>query len=171
MLAAIVVFFKQFKELKKFKFYWSSIPIGILTILIWVGLDSFYPYQSTSEFNPMVFPTGMMITLVIFRILGAVIVASFAEEMFIRSFLIRFFVDPRKWEKVKVGTFTWLSFLITVIFFGFAHDRWLVGIITGVIFTLVLYWKKDLWACIQTHSVANLVLAIYILYTQSWGFW
>ena len=165
------LFFKNFKELKKFKFYWHSILGGILIIVIWVGLDTLYPFRSTSEFNPALFPAAMMITLTIFRIISAVVVASFVEEIFIRSFLIRFFIEPYNWQKVKIGTYTLFSFLVTMIFFGFAHDRWLVGIITGIILNLLLYWKKDIWLCIESHSIANIVLAIYVLYTQSWGFW
>ena len=171
MLFTLFILFKEFKELKKFKFYWDSIFWGILIIVVWVGMDKLYPFISTSEFNPTIFPTGIMIALVAFRIIGAVIVASFTEELFIRSFLVRFFVDSKNFEKVKIGTYTLFSFLVTVLFFGFAHDRWLVGIITSIILNGFLYLKKDLWLCIQTHSVANLVLAIYVLYTQSWGFW
>ena len=99
------------------------------------------------------------------------IIAAVVEELVIRSWLIRFIVDPNKWDKVKIGTYTFLSFAITVAFFGFAHNRWLVGIISGIIFNLWLYYRKDIFSCIQAHASANLFLALYVVLTQAWYFW
>jgi membrane protease YdiL (CAAX protease family) len=48
---------------------------------------------------------------------------------------------------------------------------WPAAIITGALFNLVAYRTRSLAACVLTHAITNLVLAIYILRTGQWGFW
>ena len=52
-----------------------------------------------------------------FRVLGAVVVVAFMEEIFWRGFLIRW-MDNRDFKRVPIGTFSWKSFGITVLFFS-----------------------------------------------------
>ena len=59
-----------------------------------------------------------------FRVVGAVLVVPVMEELFWRSFLIRWLVNE-DFRSVPVGTFTWSSFLITTAFFGLEHDQWI----------------------------------------------
>ena len=105
-----------------------------------------------------------------------VIVAAVIEELFMRSFLIRLFID-RDFEKVKIGKFTWLSFIITTALFGLRHgsaiigSRLVAGLATGALFNLWLYYRKDIFSCIQCHAAANLFLAIFTLITQNWMLW
>lgn len=42
------------------------------------------------------------------------------------------------------GKFTWLSFILIVIFFGLEYDRWLVGMVAGAMNNGLLYQKKNL---------------------------
>ncbi len=58
------------------------------------------------------------------RIFGASIVIPLMEELFCRSFLIRWVVNP-DFEKVVFGTFTLGSFASTVVVFGLEHNLWL----------------------------------------------
>ena len=106
-----------------------------------------------------------------------VIVAAVIEEIFMRSFLIRFFIKGPDFEKGKIGKFTWLSFIFTTVIFGFLHgstiigSRLVAGLATGALFNLWLYYRKDIFSCIQCHAAANLFLAIFTLITQNWGLW
>ena len=70
-------------------------------------------------------------------------------------------------------TFTWKSFLITSVAFCFEHQPadWPAALLTGALFNLVAYRTKSLAACVLTHAVTNLALAIYVLQTRQWGFW
>jgi len=148
-----------------------SIVVGLVVFVIWVLPDGLYPHLGESEFNPFVFESRSVIVFLIgFRLVGAVLVVPIFEELFWRSFLIRWIVDP-DFKKVAIGRFTWLSFGATVLFFGLEHHRWLVGLAAGAIYNGLLYRQKKLWPCIVAHAVTNLALGIYVLVTQQWGFW
>ena len=168
-VGAIIYFWKQYDEIKV-KFDFMSWIVGLVLIAIWIGLEFLYTGTKT-DFNPFTLSSPLSWIVLISKLIGMVVVAAVVEELFIRSFLARLFIDPNKWEKVPIGTFSWMSFIITVIIFGFMHDRWIVGIISGIIFNLWLYYKKDMFACIQCHASANLFLAIYAILTHSWFLW
>ncbi len=178
-LAVIAYFWKQYKEIKA-KFDPAAWLMGLGLILIWIGFDLAarhfgwnFAYQGNIAdfeiFNP--FNTQFPFILIAAKLIGMVIVAAVVEELFIRSFLIRFFVDSNKWDKLPIGTFSWLSFILTVAIFGFMHAMWINGIIAGIIFNLWLYYRKDIFSCIQCHASANLFLIIYVLITADWFLW
>ena len=66
---------------------------------------------------------------------------------------------------------TWFSFIAVVVLFGLEHHRFVVGIIIGILFNLLMIWRKKLACCVFAHAVTNLGLAIYVLTTGSWAFW
>ena len=105
-----------------------------------------------------------------FRIAGAVLVVPLMEELFWRSFLIRYIID-KNFDSVRMGTFTWASFLITAVLFGFEHNYILAGIMAGVFYNLLLYKTRSLAQCVLAHAVTNLALAIYVVSTGKWQFW
>jgi len=110
------------------------------------------------------------IVWICFRMIGAIIVIPIMEELFWRSFLIRYLIDPG-FKSVPIGKFSWLSLIATVVLFGVEHNQWLPGIIAGIIYTLLLYRTKSLFACIVAHSVTNLALGVYVLFTHQWIYW
>jgi hypothetical protein len=59
------------------------------------------------------------------------------EELFWRSFLIRYITDIN-FEKDPIGTFTWGSFLLTVVLFGAEHNYIYAGIMVGAVYNLIL---------------------------------
>ncbi|MBD3248891.1 CAAX prenyl protease-related protein [Candidatus Woesearchaeota archaeon] len=165
----LLYYIKDYRELK-FRLDFLAIALGIIIFIIWIGLEGIYPLLSISSFNPYNLSNVLVIPMIVIRLIGAVFIASFVEELFIRSFLIRFFIDT-DFEKVPIGKYTFFSFAVTVLFFGLSHNRWLPGLITGAILTLLLYKRKNIGSCIIAHAAANLCLGVYVLATQSWIFW
>lgn len=154
-----------------FKSLILSVLIGLLAFVVWVIPEGMYPVLGESEFNPFIFQeTWIVYPLIIFRIVGAVLVVPIFEELFWRSFLIRWIID-QDFKTVAIGKFTWLSFVVTVILFGLEHNRWLVGLGAGALYNGLYYHQKSLWPCIIAHSVTNLILGIYVLQTGQWSFW
>lgn len=162
-----------YSELKERRLDLLALLAGALIFALWVGLDGHYPMFSSasSYYNPTVFGTELQIILLSVRLVGSVLVAAVIEELFVRSFLLRFLIDPDKWADVPVGTYTLGSFVVVVLFFGFAHFQWLPGILTGIILNLLLYKRKNIYSCVQAHAIANLMLFLYVIYTGSWFFW
>ena len=95
-----------------------ALLVGVLIFAWWVGLEGHYPLFSgaSNHFDPSVFGTGMLIILLSLRLVGSVLVAAFIEELFCRSFLMRYVIDPEKWADIPVGTYTFASFVVVALF-------------------------------------------------------
>ncbi len=143
-----------------------SIVVGLVAIAIWIALDPYYPKLGHAE----VFDPGRNWAFIVVRVAGAVIVVPFMEELFWRAFLIRWLVNE-DFKQVPVGTFTWLSFGITVALFGGEHHEWLAGLICGALYNWLLYKRKDVFSCVVAHAVSNAALAAWVLARGDWKFW
>jgi uncharacterized protein len=161
--ALIIIFRKNFSF--KLKFDSLALLFGVIIFLVWVAIDLVpYPHPESEPFMPDS-------SLQVFLRLGVLfLLAPIVEEFFTRFFLMRAIID-KDWSKVREGTFTWASFIITVLFFGFSHNMWLAGLVSGILFNLLYYMRNDIGSCVQAHMYANMSLGIYILATKSWGFW
>jgi hypothetical protein len=174
-VAACLYYYRNvYIELKasyKIQELFIAVGIGIMVFVIWILPEVLYPVLGSSSFNPYEISNPMLIYISIaFRIAGAVIVVPVFEELFWRSFLIRWIIN-QDFKNVQIGIYTLQSFIITVLFFGIEHHRWLVGIVAGIIYNLLLYKYKNIRLCIVSHAVTNLCLAIYVLMSGQWSFW
>ncbi|TAL55395.1 MAG: CAAX prenyl protease-related protein [Nanoarchaeota archaeon] len=142
-----------------------GIAAGVLIAVIWIALEGHYPYFLGT---PDIIPTD--IPYLAMRFLNSILLAPVIEEFFTRYFLNRI-IQEKDWKKVPIYRFTAASFIITALFFGLSHSRWLPGIITGIILNLLLIKTKKLEECIIAHATANLALGIYVISTHSWIFW
>lgn len=163
-IALLLLYFHPFYQFK-LKVDTLSIMVGALIAVLWVGLEGFYPQMGSSS---SFIPTNM--EELVTRLFLFILIAPVIEEFFVRNFLARYLLN-QKWQKVPLGKFSAMSFLITVAFFGLSHNRWLPGIITGILLNWLIMKQKNMNSVIVAHGTANLLLAIYILYTQSWHFW
>jgi CAAX prenyl protease-like protein len=180
ILRTVIVGFILFKFRKKYielsniggVFDGMAILLGTIIFALWIGLEGRFPtiYSSNIHYDPTNFTREVMMLLILIRLLGSVLVAPIIEELFIRSFLMRYIIDP-DWEKVPIGIYTFSSFLIVTLFFGFSHFRWLPGVITAALLNLLLYKKKNIIPCIVAHASANLFLLIYVVHTNSWFYY
>jgi uncharacterized protein len=109
---------------------------------------------------------------IVFRFLRLVLVVPLLEEIFWRGFLLRFLVNEN-FDDVPFGKFSWLSFTIVALAFGFSHPRadWPAAMLTGMLYNWVAYRTKSLSTCVLTHAVTNLLLGLWIMKTGQWGFW
>lgn len=154
-----------------FVFSWTAIISGVLVFFIWIGMDSLYPHIGHSEFNPFQEASGNAVYAIIaFRLIGACLVVPVMEEVFWRSFALRFLIKS-DFKSVPLGKFSWYSFIIITLLFGFEHHEWLSGIVSGIIYAGILYQSKNLFVPILSHAITNLLLGIYVIYTQQWSFW
>jgi len=170
-VGAILYYYRKSYPEITLKVLWIAPLVGILVFIVWVLPKGWYPQIGSSQFNPYTFGKGgISYILIAFRLIGAVIVVPIFEELFWRSFAIRWLINE-KFSSVPIGTFTWFSCTAIVLGFGFEHHRWLVGLLAGILYNGLLYYKKNLSDCIIAHAVTNLLLGIYVLLTQQWTFW
>ena len=160
-----------YTELARWRLDGTSVLIGVIIFLLWVGLEGLYPVFSSADvhYDPTIFDTATFGFLILTRFAGSVLVAPLIEELFCRSFLMRYAIDS-KWQDVPIGAYTLGSFIIVTLFFGFSHFRWLPGILTAILLNLLLYRTKNLSSCVVAHATANLLLLVYVVYTGEWGF-
>ncbi len=169
---AVVLWYyrKTYTEIRP-HFSWLAVVVGIVAFVLWVAPEGLYPQIGHSEFNPYgVDAAWKTYVLIAFRLTGAVILVPIFEELFWRSFAVRWLIQE-DFTTVPIGAFTWFSCCAVILAFGFEHHRWLVGLVAGVLYHALLYYKKDIFECILAHAVTNLLLGIYVLATQQWSFW
>ena len=172
--ALLVFFWREYQWQRPAKPAFT-IAVGILVFVLWIAPQQFLKFAPRLDgFNPDVFaanPAGYWGT-VIFRFLRLVLVVPLIEEIFWRGFLLRYPINE-DFEQVRFGTFSWLSFAIVTILFGFSHSvaDWPVAVLTGAIYNGVAYRAKSLSACVLAHATTNLLLGLWIMKTKEWGFW
>jgi uncharacterized protein len=179
VVVALVLFYfrKEYREfcwqdLVQGKQMAAALLVGLATCALWVVTDWTNPVSGVPQgFNPASFSEGpVRVLMTSTRIAGAVLVVPLMEELFWRSFLLRYLID-QDFESVPVGSFTWPSFLATTVLFGLEHHFIVAGMLAGAVYSLLLYRTRSLALCVLAHAVTNLALAGYVLYTGKWYFW
>lgn len=162
----------RLQDLRNLRSTASVVIVGLLTFAIWVSTDWILTLTPPpTGFNPMLLTHEVVrLMMTAFRFAGAVLVVPLMEELFWRSFLLRYLVDT-EFESVPIGYFTWSSFVISTILFGLEHHFFVAGMIAGVVYSVIVYKTKSIVQCVLAHTITNLALACYVLYTGKWYFW
>jgi len=149
-----------------------SVAAGLAVFAFWIRLD--LPWATIGKpagFDPNIYTDGSVRSaMTVFRLFGAVLVVPVMEELFWRSFLVRFIIS-HDFSKVPVGHFTWFSFLVSAVLFGLEHNLVVAGILAGIVYNALLFYTRSLSSCILAHAVTNLALGAYVLTTGRWYFW
>ena len=140
----------------------------------WLHLLGFQERED-SGFDPSFiqdsFWYGMTVAARFFRM---VVIVALVEEIFWRGFLMRYLVDiDGDFWKAKFGTYTHLSFGVTLLLFMLIHSPadYLGALIYGSLAGWVAIRTKSLAACVWMHALANLLLGVFIMATKNWGLW
>jgi CAAX prenyl protease-like protein len=165
---------RQVEELR-WTFSLEAVAVGVLVIVVWIGLDSFYPklMSAGKPWNPHAqFGEGSALAwfFVIARIAGSTLVVPGIEEMFYRSFLYRYIIS-QDFEKLSLRTFHWMSFLVTCTLFGLVHREWLAGILCGMAYQWLVLRRGHLGDAMTAHAISNLLLGLWVIYRGAWQFW
>jgi CAAX prenyl protease-like protein len=99
-----------------------------------------------------------------------VIVVPLVEELAFRGYLLRRLVSP-DFTSVPFVKFTWLSLMGSSLAYGLLHERWLAGVLAGLLFAFAQYRRGRLTDAVLAHAVTNLLLAVYAIEGQRWSLW
>jgi hypothetical protein len=143
---------------------------GLLVLVLWVNLDA--PWMTVGlgqGYNPT---TDGRIDwlLVAIRIAGAALVVPLMEELFWRSFLMRW-VEASDFEAVEPARVGLKGLLVSSLLFGFEHSLWLAGIVAGLAYAFLYMRYRNLWSAVLAHAVTNGVLGAWVVATGNWTFW
>jgi exosortase E/protease (VPEID-CTERM system) len=150
---------------------WQAPVIGILVFIIWMLLE---PNDSNSGMALLQslekLSGGWAAVWLVFRMFGSVVIVPIVEELAFRGYLIRK-LSAKDFENVPEGHFSWLSFLLSSLFFGLLHDRWFAGILAGMSYAIALYRRGHLGDAVVAHMTTNALIAIFVLTQGRWALW
>lgn len=151
--------------------WWAlSVGAGGLVWCLWIALDASWMVVGVpGGFNPT--DEGRLNwALIVVRLAGAALVVPVMEELFWRSFLLRWLVAPQ-FLAVAPARATLQAFVIAAVLFGVEHSQWLAGIVAGAVYAGLYMRSQNLWTAIVAHAVTNAVLGVWIIATKSWAYW
>jgi CAAX prenyl protease-like protein len=144
---------------------------GLLVLYLWINLSAgWMSVGQSAGYEPRGADGQLVWWLVAVRLAGAALVVPVMEELFWRSFLLRWQEHP-DFQTVTPAHVRIRSFVVTVILFGVEHNLWLAGMVAGVVYGLLYMRSNTLWSPILAHSVTNGLLGGWIIYTGNWGYW
>ena len=149
-----------------------AVAVGLLVFVLWIHLDAPWMQigQSSASFVPVDAQGRLQWPLIAVRWAGAALLVPVMEELFWRSFLMRWLqtpvfegLDPR-----RVGA---RAVLLSTFVFMLAHPLWLAAIIAGLAYALLYRQTGKLWTAVLSHAVTNGALGIWVVQTRQWQFW
>lgn len=173
----LVTFYGQYAELRgiravRARTWGLSLGTGVLVFAAWIALDQ--PWlrlgDAPAGFVPLRADGTLDVNLVALRLIGLAIVVPVMEELFWRSFLMRWLTN-QSFLSVEPRLVSRSAFLITAGLFALAHDLWLAGLVAGVAYNWVYMRSGTVWAPVIAHGITNALLGAYILRTGIWHLW
>jgi CAAX prenyl protease-like protein len=173
---ALGLLWPQFDELR---YSWRTatqdwllaLAVGAGIFLLWINLDQ--PWASIGEstgFDPRKATGKIDYALAAIRIAGASLVVPVMEELFWRSFIMRW-TEQTEFRSLPPQAVAWRGLLVSSVLFGFEHNLWLAGILAGLAYGLLYRRSGNLWSPIIAHAVTNFLLGCWVLYSGNWQFW
>ena len=162
----------DWRDLRRISETLLSLLLGLGVFILWINMDwVFTSSPPAAGFNPGLFQDPLIVNgLIISRLAGAVLVVPLMEELFWRSFMLRYLIDGQ-FMKISIGQFTWFSCIAGAVLFGLEHNLIWAGIMAGFAYNFLLYRTKSVVQCIFAHAVTNLALGIYVLVSGTWRLW
>ena len=147
--------------------------VGLVIFGEWILITPYTPSLPLGKrvaFDPTTLPQTQYALFIIFRLFGLAVMVPLMEELFWRSFLLRY-ITTEKFLSIPPWAFSWGAFAAVAAAFAFAHPEWLPALICAIAYGLLLRQTKSLFACLIAHSITNLTLGLYVLSTHNWMYW
>ena len=149
-----------------------AVGVGLAVFALWITLDA--PWMQIGEVSAAFVPIdadGRLIwPLIAVRWLGASLLVPVMEELFWRSFLMRWIQSPR-FEAVVPQQAGLKAIVLSTFVFTLAHTLWLAAAIAGLAYALLYKRTGKLWVPVIAHAVTNAALGVWVVRTQQWAFW
>lgn len=108
--------------------------------------------------------------LVACRLGGAALVVPLMEELFWRSYLMRW-LDKADFLAVYPSQASRRAFVVTAALFAIEHHLWLAGLLAGVAYGWLYMVHRNLWVPVIAHAITNAMLGVWVLHTGAWQYW
>lgn len=175
VLGLILYFWRDYAELRV-KLPLSqgvlAVAVGIFVFVLWINLNAPWmmlkPKAAALDWRAA---GGTLDWILIgVRWCGAALVVPVMEELFWRSFLMRW-VDNPDFMQAKPGNTSLKAFLIIAVLFASEHSLLLAGFVAGLAYNFLYRRSENLWSPILSHAITNGVLGFWVLQTAHWSYW
>ena len=135
---------------------------------LWDALPGFLRPSPEDAFDPgLMGPDRIALTLGL-RALGYAVVTPFVEELFVRSWLMRYaevFDRPVDFRDVPIARYSRRSFLTVLVFFTASHApwEWPVAVLWVVGSQLWFYRRRHLGSLVWLHAGSNASIFVAVL--------
>ena len=146
--------------------------VGLVVFLLWTRLDAAWMRlgETTASFVPVDAAGRLEWPLVAARALGATLVVPVMEELFWRSFFMRW-IHGLPFEAVPPQRVGVKAIVLSTFVFVLAHTLWLAAVVAGLACAWLYIRSGKLWMAVIAHAVTNGALAVWVVLTGSWQFW
>ena len=149
-----------------------AVAVGLVVLVLWIQLDA--PWMRLGEPSATFLPIdagGQLIwPLLAVRWVGAALLVPVMEELFWRSFLMRW-VENATFEGVVPQRVGLRAVVLSTFVFMLAHTLWLAAIVAGLAYAWLYVRTGKLWVPVIAHSVTNGALGVWVVQTGNWAFW
>lgn len=149
-----------------------AVLVGIVVFWLWTRLDE--PWMRLGEpsagFRPLDADGNIEWALVAVRAAGAALLVPVMEELFWRSFLMRW-IEAAPFERVDPRTVGLKAIVLSTFVFMLAHTLWLAAIVAGLAYAWLYRYTGKLWTAVIAHAVTNAMLAGWVVLYGHWTYW
>jgi uncharacterized protein len=151
-----------------------AVAVGVAVFVLWINLDAPWMTLTTAGATEPYVPLDTIGNLhwpqIITRWVGAALLVPVMEELFWRSYLMRWLQAPA-FEGVQPMHVGLKAVVLSTFVFMLAHTLWLAAIVAGLAYAWVYIRTGKLWVAVIAHAVTNGVLGIWVVMTGNWQFW
>jgi CAAX prenyl protease-like protein len=154
----------------------GALLLGLVLFVVWVAAGELAPHIALLGARPAYNPFATLAGLGAFaflavRFVGLVGVVPVMEELFWRSFLLRFITHGQEFRNAQPGECRPAAFILVVVCTALTHPEWLAAGLFASALNIQAARTRNLFACIVTHAVTNLCLGVYVLHFHAWKYW
>ena len=175
--ALLLLFWRDYGELARQTWPGASeallaVAVGVAVFALWIELDA--PWMMFGEpsagFVPLRADGSIDWPLAVVRLLGAAVLVPLMEELFWRSFLMRWLQAPifEGVDPTRVGL---KAVVLSTFVFVLAHTLWLAAVVAGLAYAWLYVRSGKLWLPVIAHAVTNGLLWVWVIATGNWQFW
>ena len=156
---------------------------GLLGVIVWIALV--LPFQDARSGDPFDAPAFAL------RLSAATLLVPFIEELLFRRYILGFVtqwgeahrsgisgafsvaLDQRSVRRLAPGAWTGAAVVLSSAAFALGHApaQWIAAFAYGLLMAALWIARGDLIAPIVAHAVTNLVLYVFVFFSQNWGLW
>lgn len=149
-----------------------AVGVGFAVFGLWIALDA--PWMQVGEpassFVPLDAEGGLVWPLVAVRWAGAALLVPVMEELFWRSFLMRW-IDRPDFAAVDPHSATVRAVMLSTFAFTLVHTQWLAAVLAGLAYATLYRATGRLWNAVIAHAVTNAALGTWVVVTGNWAYW